>query len=342
MYAMRKAVTLATAVVWAIGVTPAGGADRGVGVYLDQDVLVPGVNEDRDYTMGLAVEFFADQGRLYQLDGFVRWFGDFAGLPVGGAEAYRSYMLGSVNYTPDDLAADYPIYDDRPYASLLYLSNKRVVARGDRAVGVEFQLGVLGISLAGDFQSLVHHWWRDAAHSSEPVRPQGWQYQISDGGEPTARVRFTESRLIEGLSHAPRWDLAWTWDASLGYQTNASLGLSLRAGKLASPFWTLPFDPINRGNFLPAAGDEEFYVWAAVRGRAVAYDALLQGQFRDSVVTVNGDQLSRLVWEGAIGVTKSWERLQLTFAVNGKSAEADLGADDRNHYWGGLYLNRRF
>jgi hypothetical protein len=331
-----------TALGLALSCGSATAAHRGFAVYVDQDLFVPGVNEDRDYTMGVAVEFFADDGPLYQLDGFVRWFADLSGLPVGGSEAYRSYMLGSVNYTPQDLTQSAPIFDDRPYASLIYLSNKRVVAEGERAVAVDFQLGLLGTDLAGDFQDLVHGWWRDLTDSNEPVAPQGWHNQISDGGELTARVRFAEARLIPALS-GPGWlDVAWAWDASLGYQTNASLGVSARLGQLASPFWTIPFDPVNRGTFVPAGGTDELYVWGAARGRVVAYDVLLQGQFRDSVVTVASDDVSRLVWEGSVGVTKSWEKLQLTFAVNAKSAEIDRGGAERSHYWGGLYLNWQF
>lgn len=76
--------------------------------------------------------------------------------------------------------------------------------------------------------------------------------------------------------------------------------------------------------------------------RSEAYDALLQGQFRNSEVTVGSDAVARLVWEGAVGVTKSWEDLQLTFAVNAKSAEAEFDGVRRSHYWGGLYLNLSF
>jgi hypothetical protein len=84
------------------------------------------------------------------------------------------------------------------------------------------------------------------------------------------------------------------------------------------------------------------YLWAAVRGRLVGYDALLQGQFRDSQVTVNNEELERLLLEGAVGITKSWRRFQATFAINAKSAEIERGSDARDHVWGGLYFNFRF
>lgn len=316
--------------------------DTGIGLYIDQDLFVPTKSTDRDYTMGVAVEFFADDGPLYQLDGLVRRFGKLFKFPEAATDTYRSYVLGSVIYTPEDLSRSDPIFDDRPYASIIYLANKRIVAKGDKAVGAEFLVGLLGTNIANEVQSQIHAWWRDATGEPEPVNPEGWNNQISDGGELTARFRFTSSTLVDWFPRSRYSDLSSTWDLSLGYQTNTSIGLSTRLGKLHSPFWSIPFDPINRGNFLPFAGGSELYLWAAARGRLVGYDALMQGQVRDSVVTVGGSDVERLVWEGALGVTGSWEGLQLTLALNGKSAETKLSGTRGEHYWGGLYMNYRF
>ena len=326
----------------ACGVLPASAERSGIGLYMDQDMFVPTKSTDRDYTMGIGVEFFADEGPLYQLDGLVRSFGRLFNFPENRTKIYRSYLLGSVTYTPEDLTRTDPIFDDRPYASIVYLANKRIAAEGDQAVGAEFLVGLLGTNIAHTVQAQIHQWWRDATGEIEPVDPQGWNNQISDGGELTARFRFVNSTLLDVLPRSRYWDLASTWDVSLGYQTNASVGLSARAGWLGSPFWSIPFDPINRGNFLPAARGNELYLWAAARGRAIGYDALLQGQFRDSVFTLGGSDKERLVWEGALGVTGSWEGLQLTLALNGKSAETKLTGAQDEHYWGGLYLNYRF
>ena len=321
---------------------PAAARESGIGLYMDQDMFIPTKSTDRDYTMGIAVEFFADEGPLYQLDGLVRRFGKFFKFPVDSTDTYRSYVLGSVNYTPEDLSRSDPIFDDRPYASIVYLANKRIVAKGDKAVGAEFLVGLLGTNIANEVQSQIHAWWRDATDEPEPVHPEGWDNQISDGGELTARFRFVTSTLVDWLPQSRYFDLSTTWDVSLGYQTNASIGLAARAGMLNSPFWSIPFDPINRGNFLPFLGGNELYLWAAARGRLVGYDALMQGQVRDSVVTVGGSDVERLVWEGALGITGSFEGLQLTFALNGKSAETKLAGTRDEHYWGGLYMNYRF
>jgi len=315
-------------------------AQRGLAVYFDQDLFIPVVNQDRDYTMGVAFEFFNEGEGIYPLDRAARWAGEHLGVHAATDTIHRSYMIGAINYTPNDLSADAPIYGDRPYASVLFLSNKRVHASGNKAVGVEAQFGLLGTYVSREVQRNLHAWWRDANNSQEPVDPKGWGNQISAGGEPTLRLRIVKSRLLAG--HPGLWDLAQTWDLALGYQTNASFGFSVRAGQIASPFWTIPFDPINRGNFLPSLGGAEWYLWTAYRARLVGYDALLQGQFRHSALSYDSDQLKRLVHEGGAGVTVAWHAVQLTVSANAKTAELNFGQAERTHWWGGTYLTVRF
>lgn len=320
-------------------IAPTDPTGFGVGVYFDQDLFVPGANSDRDYTMGIGVEVFQDQGPLYLMGGLLARLEPLVGFDRRCGRVYRSFLLGSVNYTPDDIGNPEPIYSDRPYASLLYLTNKQVVADDKRALGVELMVGALGLDLARSVQEGLHGWYRDQTGGAEPVDPQGWRYQISDGGEPTLRLRLSDSRRF---GQGRNWDLAHSWDLNLGFQTNASVGLSGRFGQLNSPFWSTPYDPINRGNFVPAISGEELYVWVAGRLRAVGYDALLQGQFRDSPVTVDYGDMRKLVWEGGLGVTKGWSGFQLTFSVNGKAGDTRLAGAPEDHFWGGLYLSRHY
>jgi hypothetical protein len=314
--------------------------DRGVGVYFDQDLFVPYVNEDRDYTMGLAVEFFWDKDDgIYPLDGLAGRVGRWMGMGGADDSVVTSFIVGTVNFTPDNLSNPAPIMNDRPYASLIYLGNKRVRASKTSAVAAEALVGVLGTDVAREVQLKLHGWWRSATDNNVPVDPQGWNNQISDGGELTARLRFSNSRLR--AESAGLWDVATTWAVSLGYQTNVSLGVSGRLGRIGSAFWSIPFDPVNRGSFLPSLSENEWYVWAAYRARLVAYDALLQGQFRHSAVTISADQIERLLHEGAVGVTAAFGPAQMTFSVNAKSAEFKQSSR-REHFWGSLNLIYHF
>ena len=315
----------------------------GWGLYLDQDLWMPVLNEDRDYTMGIALEFFwQDEDKpLYVFDHTAKRIGEWFGLHREDDQIVRSFSIGSVNYTPDDLADPNPIYDDRPYASIIYLSNKRVRANSQSAVGVELQVGVLGLSVGETIQRAIHQAYRDIAGTAEPVEPKGWNHQISNGGEPTLRIRLSNSQR---LAYSSWGDLAVTGTLNLGYQSNVSVGLSTRLGKLASNFWSLPFDPINRGNLLPSkiGQGDELYFWSAYRLRLVGYDVLLQGQFLDSAVTFSGKEIERVIHEGAAGVAWGIDDWQFSFSINGKTPELRNIASRRNHFWGGVNFIRRY
>jgi len=309
--------------------------DQGIGVYIDQDLFIPFTNEDRDYTMGLAIEFFwaKDKG-LYPLDRLLRSAGKWVGIKESSDNIVYSFMLGTLAYTPDDLSNPLPIYDDRPYSSLIYLSNKRIVTGHDSALAAEILLGLIGTDFARSFQSSFHSWYRDIDNADEPVEPMGWANQISDGGELTMRLRLTNSQLHPKLSTPGHFDVTTTTGLSLGFQTNASVSAAFRVGSIKSPFWSLPYDPVNRGNFLPSKAEDEWYFWSAFRAHLIGYDALLQGQFRDSAVTYSSDEIERLVYDGAAGLTLGFDKSQLTFSVNTKTS--DLKHTSRKQTWGSV------
>lgn len=340
---LRSCLFLSTLILTQPAIAEISFPDKwGVGLYMDQDLAVPVLNEDRDYTMGIAIEFFWQDKNagLYPLDGTVKQIGQWLGLHEKDDKIVRSFMLGSLTYTPDNLADPDPIYDDRPYASLIYLSNKRVRVNKNNATGVELQVGLLGLDYSGNIQTSLHQFYRETFDNPDVVDPEGWDHQISEGGELTMKLRMSNSRLLLQAPHL--WDISHSWTINIGYQTNISIGLSGRFGQIASSPWTLPFDPINRGNFLPALTGNEWYGWAAYRLRLVAYDALLQGQFKDSDVTFSGDEIRHTLLEGGIGMTFTLQPMQLTLAVNGKTTELNSGSDKRNHYWGGMYFVYRY
>ena len=314
--------------------------DIGVGIYIDQDLFIPFTNEDRDYTMGVAMEFFwSEDKELYVLDGLVRSASRWVGIKDTDSKIVHSLILGTLAFTPDDLSNTEPIYDDRPYASLIYLGNKRVRADDETAFAAEVAIGLLGTGFAREFQSKFHEWYRDLDNSDEPVEPMGWDHQISDGGELTLRLRLSRSKLHKSLSNH-HLDVATTLGLSLGFQTNISYSAAIRAGNIKSPFWSLPYDPVNRGNFLPSKAQSEWYFWSAVRAHLVGYDALLQGQFRDSEVTYSYDEIEKVVLDGAFGFTWGFSNSQLTFSANTKTS--DLKHTDRTQTWGSVNYIHHF
>lgn len=336
---------------------------RGWGLHMDQDFFIPARNEDRDYTMGVAFERFR---QLNETESAADWLSPVHDVFDGWHEAFhgwldtaqdgqqpgqstatpataKSFMLGVQAFTPDNLSASAPVLNDRPYSSLLFFSNKRVHAWQNRATGSDLRIGILGLNITRQVQTWLHRRYRASTGKDMPVDPQGWGNQISDGGELTALYRLASTERLSGSKGCDclDWDLSFNKGLSLGYQTNAHLGFSGRAGKIDSKPWTLPWDAINRGNFIPSTSNDELYAWAAWRGRLVAYDALLQGQFRNSEFTINSGDIKRLVYESAVGVTAAWRSFAFTASMNLKTGEIS-GEADRTHFWGGLSVNYRY
>ena len=167
---------------------------EGVGIYLDQDLFLPYTNEDRDYTMGLAVEFFSDNEdeSLYIFDQLLRRTRELLPVYDPEEEISHSFMLGILTYTPDDLENTSPIYNDRPYSSLIYLSNKQIQANHKHAVVSEILLGVLGTSVSRELQSGIHSFSRSIFDSNDPVEAKGWGNQISKGETRTGLENITK------------------------------------------------------------------------------------------------------------------------------------------------------
>lgn len=337
--------------------------DSKFALYTDQDFFVPFTNEDRDYTMGFAFEWFYEEKSDFLLK--IHDFLDKRIRPdarlheslqklyeLGKHDPITSYMVGQTVFTPVDIGNKIPIYTDRPYASLLYFSHKRLYHdEKNTIIGSEFQLGILGLNIAREVQKWFHRELRHGVDDGRPD-PEGWQYQISNGGEPTLKYKFSYGSLIyenpDRDNNLFTYDLALYGDFNLGYQTNMGAGFSIRFGHIGSPFWTVPFDPINRGTFVPTVEKGEWYLWGALGARVIGYDVLLQGQFKESKVRFTANEIERLVYSTGVGVSvgfdpewiflpSSMKFPQVNLSVNTKSSELKI-PERRTHVWGGITI----
>lgn len=333
-------------------------------VFLDNDVLLFGAdNEDRNYTMGLALDASGPWIADSPLSAPRRWADRLLGaqslheaLRGGDGEVAHGLQLGVTAFTPDRLDIAEPQPDDRPYASLLYFIGRQqsVNPAQTHAFTSELSLGVLGLSIADWFQSWLHEKMQESPGDT-PFIPQGWHLQISDGGEPTARYGARWQRLIGCHRLA---DAQWVGELHAGYYTNAAAGAAVRIGRIRSPWYGFNATPIGERHMLNfassaaadpcrsgSAGDSEVYVWSGAMARAWVYNVLLRGQFRDAPVTVSSGRLRRLVAEYQVGITATFvtrrTRQSLTYAYARRSPEFG-GPQRRYHSWGGLYYSLSF
>jgi hypothetical protein len=314
-------------------------------VYIDNDAL-SAAERDEDYTGGIAVTFSGRRARdgLITADPVLGFIDGVFGLTGhNAASTLHSAQIGAIAFTPADVHIAEPIAGDRPYASLVYWANGRSYLRGphDAVYQTSISLGVLGLDLLPKLQDGLHG-------LIGASRPRGWDQQISDGGEPTLRYTVSRQDLAANRRGGARgdFDLKTTLGASLGYTTETSAAISLRWGRLNTPWWSFPPERVNYiSEPVPVIGGtggrRELFVWAGAKLKAPLYNAFLQGQFRDSAVSYDRGDLRPLVAEAWLGATAQVAaHTRLSWVMRYQTSELRDGRGDRELIWGSLFITR--
>lgn len=316
-------------------------AMSGIRMQVDNDLFAGG-DRDRDYTGGFAFTFSGTDAR----DRYLSLDPVLAGLdqltsPIEAANTQHARQVGLMIFTPRDVLDSQPIQNDRPYASLLFTTNARVRVEADNrtAWSSSFTVGVLGLSAAESVHDAVH-----SLVGSES--PRGYDHQISAGGEPTARYTLARHYLLVA-DPTSSLDVKATVQGSVGYLTETSAALTMRFGRFDTPWWG--FAP-ELTDYIAAPvpvdarkSNPEMYLFAGVRVKARAYNAFLQGQFRDSTVRYSSDEIEPIVAEAWVGfVTQLFAQTQVSYTLNYQTAELREGLANRAALWGAVQLSHSF
>jgi hypothetical protein len=347
--------------------------------YSLQKIGLKSLNRDRNYTMGfglsITMPFIKNSFLMAPHYGFNKVIGKkrFNDQDNDCPGIINSIMLGNGTFTPDDLHHSYAIDNDRPYASLTYLQT-RILAmdlKRYRQYSTTLSVGVIGLFLSREFQTAVHK-SMNAGDTRTPRTPKGWNNQISNGGEPTLAYTYEEQRLLVGskpeqTSKASRFglELKHGWKYSLGYYTMADYGLNFRFGKINPKNWTYIVNPLGGSNnltnntvskspvFASFNGEKtervknksgfEFYTFGSLRPTFMLYNALLNGQFKQSAVTIDFQDMRHLIFEfdGGVAVSIPCRKklIEIKTTISGRSPEFKLpGRTPSWHYWGGVYF----
>jgi len=321
--------------------TPAGSGSSWA-LAFDNDILVPG-SRDQDYTYGINFTLAGNQAvnQWASLHKPLGWIDNLIGLGGRidqGIEASK-IEYGLFGFTPEDISQTAVQQDDRPYAGLIYVSSSREIY--DRMHEVSWQstltFGIIGLSLVGDLQEVVH-----TAFGSD--KPMGWDNQISNGGELTARYNISRQSLLSKSGSG--LEVKSTLQGSVGYITEVSWSLSTRAGKIRTPWVSFNPELVSYGEKSNPIGSVKFseqYVWAGISLKIRAYNVFLQGQFRDSAISYSSDEVNHAIVEAWVGYTIGLsDGYSFTYSIRGHSSELKQGNGDRNVVWGGVLLAKRF
>jgi len=316
----------------------------GMSVTVDNDLFAGGPH-DADYTGGMALDWtpshqnpYAGPQRLhYALDRLI-------GVADQGACRRHVWQLGLFALTPATLRSTVPVFDDRPFASLLAVGSTALWkgATEDVAWQSTLQVGALGLDVARAVHAMLHRLVDDED-------PQGYQYQISSGGEPTARYVLARHQLLnDRLVRGETMQLKSATALSVGYLTEASMGFAVRWGRISSPWQSFTpevtdYLPTPNPLALGGRGHSEFYAFAGARVKLRLYNVLMQGQFRDSVHVLPSSEVERLLAEGWVGLhwrpVDAWE---FRYTMHVETPEIRSRSARRTIIWGGVSVSRRF
>ena len=325
--------------------------NTGWAFYADNDALAM-TRRDQQYTGGFALTLSGRRAAEYavSLDPVLGWLDRVSGVAGFYQRGYRRQLhglqLGLTAFTPEDTTTPAPIRNDRPYASLVFLANNRqtVLLEDNSSVQTTFALGLLGTRIPQELQDTIHR------AIDSPV-PSGWQHQVSDGGELTFIYggRWQKALFERRQGGAADAEISTFVGGALGYDTVVVAGLNWRYGRINTPWWS--FNPnygvtINMGAPV-AAGDRrrsrgELFLWGGLGAGYTLYNAFLQGQFRDSEVTFDRDEIQPWLLDLTLGLSlEAAPGLHLTFAVRAQSAPLREGSDAAP-LWGGLIVQRSY
>jgi len=326
--------------------------DTGWSLQVDNDLFAGGAR-DQDYTGGFALTLsgrrvthyrFTPQRlrtkleRLIGLDHF---------LTGQVHHSVHALELGAALFTPSDISRSELNPLDRPYASLFFLNSTHQTVLPKRKLSIKsgLTIGVLGLDLAETLQKNAHR-----ALGSET--PEGWQHQISSGGELTAKysLGFQRAAYQRHYANGLAQEINWTGKVDVGFNTGFGTGFNWRFGRINTPWWT--FNPhqseyINLGaNVASSARSNERvrerYVYAGSTTNYSVYNAIVQGQFRDRSVAVDRSDVNPLsaeIW-GGVSIDVG-ERLRADIFLRSRTKDIEL-AESKRLTWGGLTLSRTF
>ncbi|GGY77892.1 hypothetical protein GCM10011613_23100 [Cellvibrio zantedeschiae] len=301
----------------------------------DNDLLAPG-HRDRDYTYGTNLTYSGESAAHADISLKTPLAAIDRLLKVDHLGSVNNYSVevGLYGFTPKELERTTINETDRPYASLVYFSSshEQIDTANNVAWNTTLTIGLLGLSFVGDLQNAAHQ-------STESKDARGWNHQISDGGELTGRYVIARQDYLDISSDS--LELKSTLQASVGYLTETSWGLSLRAGKIVSPWASFNPDLISYGEKSTYSNNtsstNEHYFWAGFALKARFYNAFLQGQFRDSDFSYSYSGLRPVIAEAWAGYTYAFRQgYRVSYVLRAQSSEIKHGDGDRNVVWGGL------
>lgn len=213
---------------------------------------------------------------------------------------------------------------------MIYFSNSHERVDFDQQTAWRSRLtfGFLGLDIFSNLQKSIH----DLTSSEKTL---GLEHQISDGGEPTFRYQIAKQQAIS--LDSTNFEAKYVQQVSVGYISETRFSLSTRYGRFNFSWWNFNPEVSNYGEQRTSVsgdyGESFAFIGGSVKFRF--YNAFLQGQFRNSDLTYQYNQLNHLLYEAWAGYTHSFgDGYQISYILRAHTSEVKTGMGDRSLVWG--------
>jgi hypothetical protein len=214
----------------------------------------------------------------------------------------------------------------------------------------------MGSQVGKNFQTTIHknRWFGN----TRPV-PQGWQYQVANGGALTFNFRwFSETNIFstKQINNFSWVQTSWIHEVNFGqYLVNYAQAVRFNLLNINRVFGRSFSGIQNSGlptlinNNLPGAVNKRvtkskkssfaFNLFLTPRVRLVAHNATLTGNLltKTSEYSLSQKDIIPVLFEYDMGLNVRWHFVNLGVNLNGRSKEFKF-EDKSFHHWGGIYL----
>lgn len=317
-------------------------------IQLDNDLFY---DIDEDYTNGVRIAFIKEnkdqaikentlQKGLHKLSGAdsETQLGQFRTRGEGSKRYAWGTGLTQLMFTPKDKTAKVPPYGERPFAGWLGLEFSLHTKTNESVSSVTFSVGTTGKS---SFAQKTQNWIHENVSNSDLY--SGWDSQVPQ--EVTLNLHFDHKHKLPIDQLTENFPLKIDgyneWGAAVGnFQTNAYLGLLLRAGFNLSASYSTP--RVQIGSYAHDLFHVEdsrknrfsFYTFGGCRGTAVLHDITLNGPlFRDFKYEV---ETKAFVGEALLGYGLSWRNFELSHSFTHRTRE--FKSQTKKHPFGSVLI----
>ncbi len=315
-------------------------------------------NEDRDFTMGVQLKWLGlkTENDLTFLWSEPQKFIDSYIFKINSKLIHHEFIVGYSAFTPRDLASSSPVFDDRPYAAVLFGQTNRYYKTANWVISSSFSIGGVG-GFSGDIANYVQtaiHAANRRIQNFTREDPNGWNNQIANRGLPF--INYSHRRFFnqwQDVNTKRKFNYGITpyYGGSIGLlYNNLNGGINFKIGFYENNFSSYTPEEVNKSNTIPTeinANSKTYnklqagiYLFGNSQATLWAYNSTLQGVpiFKDKDAhRLSYDEIKPLVALFELGIGAYLNNTEIRYSHSLRTSQTDLPTQ-RPHFWGTVKL----